>query len=257
MTADVDSPSGRRVLTIYGVLAVVVAAGISLTVSAGSSTEPEPEIAGRYRVAPADPCLGGGFDLLQSGVFVNLEAEGPRPSGALRADDGKLSGTVSCLAGGEAPIDASPAGDELVGSIGARRFEAQAGPAPDASGAPAPESIAGEYELVPTSDCLGGELELEGDSEALTALVDGRSVGDLSYSGGEVKGEVICGSGQSPVSGEAVGRDLDLRIGEERVRAEKTREFGETLAAFFVAVTVVMLAARLFGWAVARIGTRG
>ena len=59
---------------------------------------------------------------------------------------------------------------------------------------------------------------------------------------------------EADVTGAASNRELTLTVGGEKISAQKQREFGHTLAAFFVAIAIVMLFARLIGTLAVRIG---
>ena len=99
----------------------------------------------------------------------------------------------------------------------------------------------------------------------------GEPIGELEYDEGAVIGEVTCPDGQTrPVYGDALDRTISLTLlppgeepptggaapatGSEHVTAEKQREAGSRFAAFFIAVVVVMLVARLFGMGAAALG---
>ncbi len=130
-----------------------------------------------------------------------------------------------------------------------------------------PESVDGDYELSPPSLCLGSHLELEGDSGALEVHGSDSVHGELSYDNGALEGQVTCSDGSTrTLSGTASNRTLQLTLNPiasdpagaeaapERIEAAKQREFGLTIAAFFLALVVVMAAARLFGGLAVRIG---
>ena len=170
-----------------------------------------------------------------------------------------------------AEVDLAVEEDRLAGTVGGEPFEATREsdpPSPGTAKPLIPTDLEGEYGLTPESACLGGAVELSGGD---TVHLEGDGAeGTLDYSDGELSGTVTCAEGgEAEVVGSAADRTIDLEItpagaraGEpaeaagatEHVVAEKEREFPRTLAAFFIAVAVVMLVARLFGAAAARIG---
>jgi Kef-type K+ transport system membrane component KefB len=253
----------RRLLIFYVVVAAAVAVGVSLSIVAGNDEVAQPEIAGGYDLARPSPCLGPGFDLEQSGQFVNIKNAERSLSGKLRLRTQQLTGEVHCVRGGDAELDLTVRDDLLTGSVGAEQIEAQLErdpPDPGARRPRAPDSVAGVYELSPPSECIGTSIELEGEGADLELIQEGASRGAIEYRDGTLTGQVSCSEGDAAgLTGEAMDRRLDLRLtpvttaqqppngAPEHLQAEKQREFGETLAAFFIAVAVVMLVARLFG----------
>jgi Kef-type K+ transport system membrane component KefB len=119
--------------------------------------------------------------------------------------------------------------------------------------------------VIPRSSCLGAKIAIEGD-DPFEVVVDGNTVGELDYDDGAITGDVTCSNGdERPVYGDALDRSLNLTLlppgeepptggappptGSERVTVEEQREFGNRVAAFLIAIAVVMLVARLFGTA--------
>ena len=265
------SVSRRRLLAIYVVLLAVVVVGASLSIAAGEKQDAQPAIAGGYDVSGSNRCLGRAFDLLQSGQFVNIEAATGGLSGKLRLHGQSLSGSVNCIDGREASLRASVADRHLMGSTGAEPIAAELVRDPPAPGSPhesAPSTIDGDYELAPASACFGGGIKLRGPSDDLRLTAGDTSLGQVRYDDGPLAGSVRCmRGGQVQLSGEAAGRKLDLKLTPgpgtgtssgappvaEHLEADKTRDPGQTLAVFFVAVAVVMLTARLLGAAAIRV----
>ena len=118
---------------------------------------------------------------------------------------------------------------------------------------------------MPRSACLGGKIEFTGSSKALE--LEGQGVtGEFVYAdAGKITGTATCASGdEAKVTGAASNRDIVLTLVRdeapegapptEKVVAQKIREFPKLLAAFFIAVAVVMLAARLMGQLAVKIG---
>lgn len=252
-----------KVAALYAVLAVATGAAFAVALALGGDVDAEKGVAGTYTIDPASSCLGAELEVRQSGQFLSLGArEGGRPSAKARLDGDAVTGDVQCLEGADGPIEARMAGERFTGLVGEEPFEGRRSADPPPAGTKverAPGSIAGEYRLSPRSDCLGGRLEIEQSGEGVE-LHGGEAKGEGRYEGGELAGDVDCGQvGTAQISGEARGRRIDLTLSaggdeQERLTADKTREFGETLAVFFLAVVVVMLAARLFGLGAAKLG---
>ena len=156
----------------------------------------------------------------------------------------------------------------IEGTIGDEPLSAEFAREPPDPGAqkPAPPgSVSGEYKLVPRSACLGGKIEFTGSSKALE--LEGKGVtGEFVYAdAGKITGTATCASGdEAEVTGAASNRDIVLTLVREqapegappteKVVAQKIREFPKLLAAFFIAVAIVMLAARLMGQLAVKIG---
>jgi Kef-type K+ transport system membrane component KefB len=248
----------RRLVAIYAVTAVAVASVAIGAISAGEERTPQPSIAGGYDLRGPDPCLGESFDVKQSGEFVNLDNADGTLGGRLRLEDGLLSGDVACTGGATSDLRAEAAGGRIAGTLDGRAIAAELKRDPPAPGTPrprAPGSIDGEYTLAPRSSCLGARLAIEGSGSEVALLRGESEVGRARYADGRLSGEVGCPGGErSPVSGQAADRSIELTVGDERLRAEKRREAGSRFAAFFIAVAVVMLVARLFGMAAAALG---
>jgi Kef-type K+ transport system membrane component KefB len=281
MAGDIGTTAPkRRFATFYIVLGVLTAAVTIAVLVAGRDKEAQPSIAGGYDVVEENACLGQRYDVKQSGEFVNLENADETLEGKLRLKDGeRLTGDVDCVRGGEKGMTATVEGDRIAGDIDGDPFSSEKrrdSPEGGAQRPREPDSIDGEYTLEPRSVCLGGEIELEESGSKLELQADGRTLGEVEYQDGRVTGEVACKNetelGRRVVGGEAADRDLNLTIcqegtdpcpstgdptgtlaGDEKVTATKEREPGRTFAAFFVAVAIVMLVARLFGMLAVRL----
>ena len=260
------APTRPRLVAFYGVLAVLVVAVSAAVIGAGHDRKPQEPVAGGYDVTAGDTtCLGRSFDVKQSGSFVNLDNADGSLGGRLEFEDGRLTGEVDCVDGGSTQIDAVVEDEILTGTLAGGRVTAELkrdSPEPGAQKPLAPRSIAGEYKLSPRSACLGPELTVEGSSE-VELLAEGESIGQGAYADGRLEGELECPTGGTKsVVGDAVDRTINLTLlgpgeelsatgapppGSERISAEKQREAGSRFAAFFIAVAVVMLIARLFG----------
>jgi len=259
---------GRRLTIYYLVLVVAVAAVATLVLAAGAKEDPEPAIAGGYDVTQGQVCLGDQVDLRQSGQFVGLRRTDGSGAGKLRFENGRLTGEATCLDGDKQPLRATVRDGVVEGTLGDEPLKADFAREPPDAGAQKPSppgSIEGEYKLVPRSACLGGKVELVGDGNTLE--VEGKSVhGEVEYGeAGKITGAVTCAPGdEAEVAGTASNQELTLTLTRaqppegappsEKVSAQKVREFPRLLAAFFIAVAIVMLFARLVGMLAVKIG---
>jgi Kef-type K+ transport system membrane component KefB len=249
--------SKRKLLIFYPTLAVIAAIVVSIAISAGQDVDPQKSIAGGYDATGAITCLGPRVDVKQSGKFVSFSNPLGKLGGALEVDDGHLTGDVKCIDGKTQPIDARSVNGNLVGTIGGQRVTLALKRDPPPAGTPKPYipgSIEGEYKLSPRSECLGGLIEIGGGSNP--RVESGESeLGHLRYDDGAITGELECKrGGTARVLGTAADRQLSLTVGPQAVVANKQREVEKTFAAFFIAVAIVMLAARGLGVLFARFG---
>src|SRR4051794_17108045 len=262
------APSRRRLLVFYAFLATMVTIVAVVVVAAGHDRKAEPVIAGGYDSVGPNACMGPMFDLKQSGRFANLDNADGSISGQLKFQDGVLTGDVDCLKGGKKPLDATVADGRLAGTFGGQEVKAEQKRDPPEAGAQkplAPSSIAGDYKITPRSACFGGALTVDGGSN-VDLIVKEKAIGEAKYADGKLDGRVRCPDGRTlGVTGQAVDRNVNLTLLRpgvgppegrtvERATAEKDREAGSRFAAFFIAVAVVMLVARLFGMGAARLG---
>ncbi len=269
--------SRQRLLAFYAVLIVFATVGAGLSIRAGNDQHAQAQIAGGYESTPPDGCLGTRFDLVQSGQFVNLESTEGTPTAKLRLRDGSLTGRVQCVDGRNAPLTAAVSDDTLRGFLAGTPVSASRtsdAPPPGSQTARAPGSIAADYSLTPESRCLGGSIRIDDRQSGVAVIAEDRTLGTADYHDGELSGRARClDGGEVAIEGIARDRDLDLTLTpaatqpgsagrgpaaaaappQERLQAERTREFGKTLAAFFIAVAVVVLVARAFGWLAVRV----
>jgi len=247
----------RTLIAIYVVMAIAVTAVAIVVISAGQDLDPEPSIAGGYDLVQPDPCLGTTFDLRQSGEFVNIENADGSLGGSLRTEQGSLTGDVSCVDGESTALEAKVADRAITGTLAGRSFEGELvrDPPPPGPRPSAPRKIVGEYKVKPRSACLGARISIEGSRSDVELLRGEEVLGEGTYEDGKLTGELECPEvGPTPIEGTAADRTIALTAGEEKLTLEKQRESGSLFAAFFIALTVVMLLARLFGMAAARIG---
>jgi Kef-type K+ transport system membrane component KefB len=262
-----------RLAGMYSLLVVLLTVVWVLVIADGDQLEPQPTVAGGYGVLEGPGCLGDRFELSQSGSFIGLGSVDETLGGELRLDERELTGQVECLGGSGAELEATIEDGRLEGTLGGRPVLAELTRGPSGSTARQarlPDSVAGEYELFPRSLCLGEELVVEGEGERLELRADDHRVGGARYRDGRLLGVVRCpGGGSRGIAGTAIDRSLSLVLvppgvsppeggalprGAERLSAEKRREAGSLFAAFFIAVAVVIVLARLMGMAAVAIG---
>ncbi len=158
---------GRNLTAYYVVLLAAVAVVATLVLSAGSDKHPQPSIAGGYDVSAGQACLGQTVDLRQSGQFVSLNRADGSSAGKLRFKTPRLTGDVTCAAGGTRPLRAAVVKGTMAGTVGAAPLKAvfaRDPPDPGAQKPAPPTSIAGDYKYIPRSACLGGKGTFEGRS---------------------------------------------------------------------------------------------
>src|SRR3954469_24257232 len=116
-------PRAMRLIVLYSIVAAFVVAVALVAISKGEDKTAEPSIAGGYDTA--NPCLGEMFDVKLSGQFVNVSSASGDLSGKLRLEDGALTGTVDCVDGSSAEMDAKPADGIMKGTLGGKPFTAE------------------------------------------------------------------------------------------------------------------------------------
>jgi Kef-type K+ transport system membrane component KefB len=284
----------RRLAIHYAVLALVTASVVLFVFTSGAGKHAQKQIAGGYDVSAATSCLGPKIELAQSGRFVTISNAQSTLSGALKFVNGRLRGAVHCVRGRVAQIDAHVVSGVLAGSLGGLAVSAELKRDPPEPGAPkprAPRSVSGEYQFAPTSACLGGKMKLTQSGSTVKVVSAKKPRGTLIYRAGALAGAVSCthGGGRT-VTGTAAGRALDLMFTPpaadaaaaastaaatstataaavtpkatptaaptppEHLSATKQRTAESTVVAFFIAVVIVMLFARLCGSLMPRIG---
>jgi Kef-type K+ transport system membrane component KefB len=304
------SVGARRLAVHYAVLALVSAGVAVFVFTSGAGRHAQRQIAGGYDVSAASACLGAKIELTQSGRFVAISNAQSTLSGALKFVNGRLSGAVHCVRGRSAQLATRVAGGVLAGSLGGLPVSAELKRDPPEPGAPkplAPESVGGEYQLAPSSACLGSKMKLTQSGSTVKVVTSKKPRGTLVYRAGVLAGAVSCEhGGRRTVAGTAAGRALDLmltppagatgRAGTsatkagppagtasgaannraagtgalagaaavavagataaplpENISATKQRTAEQTVVAFFIAVAIVMLFARLCGSLMPRI----
>jgi Kef-type K+ transport system membrane component KefB len=206
----------------------------------------------------------------------------------------RLTGTVNCIGGGSQPLDAvitSGAKAAITGTLGGTPLSAvykTDPPAPGAALPRTPSSIQGTFALSPRSVCFGGSLVLKGSgSNYQASTMSGTPLGPVTYSttSGAVFGDVACAKG-GHARLTAVANDLQLQnvtvipldvataaapaaagakpvlttpsglgpAGEKLTGVKQRSDFNKLVAAFFLSVVIVLLAARLLGLLAVRVG---
>ena len=235
---------------------------------AGRGKHGQTSLAGGYDVSAGAACLGPKADLTQSGEFVSISNTKGTLSGDLTLKRGVLSGTVHCV---EPHLGTDCRAGLLraaFGRVGGRPLSAELKRDPPAAGTPKPRvpgSVAGVYALAPTSACLGSKFTLAGSGSRYTLSSANKQRGTLTYR----KRHRRCSAersrcnhgGSRRFAGTAINLTIDtMLIGagrhaavSEHVQATKTRTSDQTVVAFFIAMLVVMLFARLCGAIMPRI----
>jgi Kef-type K+ transport system membrane component KefB len=282
----------RRLAIHYAALFLVTAGVVIFVFTSGASKHAQRQIAGGYDVSATAGCLSPKIELAQSGRFVTISNAQSTLSGALKFVNGRLSGAVHCVSGRVAQIDARVANGVLTGLLGGLPSTAELKRDPPEPGAPkplAPGSVGGEYQLAPTSACLGGKIKLTQSDSTVKVVSAKKPRGTLIYRAGALTGAISCEHGsRRALSGTAAGRTLDLMLTPlaltgaspsasgantrpagtavpalvgasatsppEHLLATKQRTAENTVVAFFIAIVVVMLFARLCGSLMPRIG---
>jgi Kef-type K+ transport system membrane component KefB len=204
----------------------------------------------------------------------------------------RMTGTIDCVSGGSKQFAgaASPGTpSQITGTVSGVAISAALGRDPPDPGTPlayTPSSIAGIYKLAPRSACFGGSFVLDGGGSRYTVKAGVKSLGTMSYAKktGALTGDVGCLKGglvrlrataaalnlnnvtlipldvAHPAPASAPGNPVlttlsGLSPGGERFTGTRVRDaFDRLVAAFFIAVALVMLLARLFGILAERIG---
>ncbi len=214
---------------------------------------------------------------------------GAAPAGAHR-----LTGTIDCVSGRQQTLDALVAPGvkgSIAGTLGGVAFAATLKSPPPAPGSALPRTpsgIAGKYALSPTSTCFGSSFTLNGSGSSYTLVAANRTLGRLAYSTktSAVSGDVACRKGGS-VRLTATANDILLQnvkliplqvatpvpssakpaakpalitpsglppSGEQFTATKQRSSFTKLVAAFFLAVLIVLIVARAFGMVAVRVG---
>jgi Kef-type K+ transport system membrane component KefB len=207
--------------------------------------------------------------------------------GELAGGARRLSGDISCANGRSERFDGQATfGNKAVisGTLAGEPITANLRRDPPDAGTPAPRapgSIASTFKSSPRSTCLGGTFDIEHKGGSRYEITSKDShLGEVTYDSakGTVTGDVKCvRGGSAKLRALAVDRNLtNVRVipldsatpapgqagaakpvlttpsglspaGENFTATMQRESFGHTIAAFLLAVAVVMLVARLFG----------
>src|SRR3984885_11783164 len=314
----------RRLITFYGIMAVIGVAVVIFVIDKGGSEKAQPAIAGGYVASSAAPCLGpvpkpaGGvplpatapgqaaatgpsFNVLQSGQFVNLTNNQGTLGGKLRLSSEKLpgnahhlTGNVECVKGKSLSLNAIAvpgAKGAITGTLGGLPFAAALKTAPPAPGAAAPRTpsnVQGTFALSPSSTCFGSSFSIHGTGAAATLYSSaGKNLGPLTYSTktGGVFGDVKCVKGGTarmtatandillqnvtviplqvatpvpskvPTAKPVLTTPSGLGPAGEKFTATKQRsDFNHLVAAVFLALAIVLIVCRIFGYIATKVG---
>jgi Kef-type K+ transport system membrane component KefB len=259
-------PPRSRVAIYYVALIALTAAVVAVVLVAGHGKHGQASLAGGYDVSAGSACLGAKADLTQSGQYVSISNTAGSLSGDLTLKHGRLTGTVQCVNHTSAAIDAADASGILHGTIGGQPLSAELKRDAPAAGSPTPRvpsSLASSYALAPSSACLGAKFTLAGSGTKYTLESANKERGTLSYRNGTLRGTIDCNHGGTRMlTGSAINRQIDLTLSapagaaapaSEHLQATKQRTSDQTVVAFFIAMLVVMLFARLCGAAMPKI----
>jgi Kef-type K+ transport system membrane component KefB len=181
----------------------------------------------------------------------------------------------------------------IAGSLGGSPFSASLKRDPPDPGSPLPRippSISGIYKVSPRSTCFGGSFTLAGSGARYRLAGNGTALGSVGYASatGALAGDVACvrggharlrasavdlnlnnvtvipldaaapaavAAGSKPLPKPLLTTPSGLPPSGERFTAVKQRsEFSKLVAAFFLAVMVVIVVARLFGILAVKVG---
>ena len=206
----------------------------------------------------------------------------------------RLTGSVGCVNGKSLSLNAlavpGPKG-AITGTLGGLPFAAvlKSGPPPPGAAAPrTPSNIQGTFALSPASTCFGSSFSIHGTGAVATLYSSaGKNLGPLSYSNktGGVFGDVRCVKGGTarltatandillqnvtviplevatpvastvPTAKPVLTTPSGLGPAGEKFTATKQRsEFNNLVAAVFLALAVVLIVCRIFGYVATKVG---
>ena len=214
--------------------------------------------------------------------------------GSVAGGSRHLTGTVDCVSGKQLKLDAlvvPGTKGSISGTIGGAPFAAalkRDPPDPGAALPRTPTSIDGKYALSPRSICFGGSFNLKGSRSSYELLAKSQPLGRVAYSTktDTVAGDVACTRG-GHVRLRATANDLQLQnvklipldtatpvaptvtpgakpvlttpsglspAGEQFTATKQRADFNKLVAAFFLAVVIVLIVARGFGIIAVKVG---
>jgi Kef-type K+ transport system membrane component KefB len=205
-----------------------------------------------------------------------------------------ISGSVSCVNGGSRQLDATAfpgAKAAIAGTLGGAPFAATfktAPPAPGASAPRTPSNIQGTYTLSPSSTCLGSSISIHGTGSTATLYSSAsKNLGTLTYASKNagVFGDVNCVKGGTARL-TATANDIALQnvtaiplqlatpvpskvptakpvlttpsglgpAGEKFTATKQRSDFNKLVAAVFLALAIVLIVCRIFGYVATKVG---
>ena len=249
-------PRGR-LIAYYALLALAVGAVAVIVLAVVPKPKAQPSIAGGYDLVPPHGCLGEQINLSQSGQFVDLEAVQGSAGGNLRFKDGRLTGSVSCQNGASGQLDAHAASGRWPARSPARRWRGRTSasrPRPARPSRARPATCLRLHDLARARPAWAAPHAGRGSGRYTVKAKDAKR-GTLATRTANWPGASSAWQRLGASGGTAADRTLTLAIGPaDQVTATSTREAANAVAAFFIAVAVVMLVARLFGGLAVRIG---
>ncbi len=213
---------------------------------------------------------------------------------ALPGNAHRLTGNVGCVNGKSLSLDAIAvpgAKGVIKGTLGGVPFAAALKSAPPGPGAAAPRTpsnIQGTFALSPASTCFGSSFSIHGTGAVATLYsASGKNLGPLTYSNktGGVFGDVKCVKGGTarmtatandillqnvtviplqvataapsavPTARPVLTTPSGLGPAGEKFTATKQRsDFNNLVAAVFLALAVVLIVCRIFGYVATKVG---
>jgi Kef-type K+ transport system membrane component KefB len=205
-----------------------------------------------------------------------------------------ISGNVACVSGGSLKLEGTAiagAKGAIKGTLGGAPFTASLKSAPPAPGAAAPRTpsnIQGTYALSPASTCFGSSFSLHGTGSTATLYSSAsKNLGTVSYSTktGAAFGDVKCVKGGTARM-TATANDILLQnvtviplqaatpapskvatakpvlttpsglgpAGEKFTATKQRSDFNHLVAAVFLALAIVLIVCRIFGYVATKVG---
>jgi K+:H+ antiporter len=206
----------------------------------------------------------------------------------------QITGTVSCVNGSSLALNAIAvpgAKGAITGTLGGLAFSAALKSAPPAPGAAAPRTpsnIQGTFNLSPSSTCFGSSFSIHGTGAVATLYSSsGKNLGPLTYSTktAGVFGDVKCVKGGTARM-TATANDILLQnvtviplqvatpvpskvpsakpvlttpsglgpAGEKFTATKQRSDFNHLVAAVFLALAIVLIVCRIFGYVATKVG---
>src|ERR1700694_4695111 len=114
----------RRLIVFYSVLGATTIAVVATVLAIGSGKHPATPIAGGYDLTAGTACLGAKVDVSQSGRYVGIDNAQSSIGGKLTLEGSHLTGTVDCVNGKSAKLDAVSSSGALRGTVDGQPLDA-------------------------------------------------------------------------------------------------------------------------------------